>query len=171
MSEVLERWNGLGMEAAEAEVFPCCGSAGWARGMAARRPLRQAAEVIAASEAVCAGMTREDWMEAFGSHPRIGERKAQGAVTAASLQWSGEEQGRAMSADERAKAALVEGNAGYEARFGRIFIVCARGRSAGEVLVELERRMGNEEAAEMRESAEEQRKITELRLRRWMEAV
>lgn len=170
MSDVLERWNGMEAEAAAREVLPCCGSLGWARGMASRRPLVSAAEVVAASRAVCSTMTEADWTEAFASHPRIGERKAQGAVTTVSLTWSGQEQGRAMAADDVTKAALDERNARYEERFGRIFIICARGRSAVEILGELERRMGNDEGTEMQEAAEEQRKITELRLRRWLEA-
>ena len=155
--------------AAAGVVLACCGSSAWAHGMAARRPLLEAMEVMAASDAVCGGMTEADWMEAFASHPRIGEREAQGLVTGASLHWSEEEQGSAMSADDRANAALAEGNARYEGRFGRIFIVCASGRGAGEILMEMERRMGNDAEAEMREAAEEQRKITALRLRRWME--
>ena len=170
MNRILGRWNGMGVEAASLKVLPCCGSTGWARGMGQRGPVAACAEVLAANDAVCAGMTEAEWEEAFRSHPRIGEKRAQGAVTAASLKWSGQEQGRAMAADEQARAALAEGNGRYEERFGRIFIICASGRGAGEILAELERRMGNDDGAEMREAAEEQRKITGLRLQRWMEA-
>ena len=168
MNAVLERWNTMEAEEAAREVLPCCGSRAWADGLVKLRPFAGADAVVLGSARVWQALPEEDWDEAFRSHPRIGERKAQGAVTASSLAWSGQEQGQAMSADEAAKTALAEGNAQYEERFGRIFIVCASGRGAEEILGVLERRMGNDPSSEVREAAEEQSKITELRLRRWL---
>jgi len=81
---------------------------------------------------------------------------------------SSEEQRAAMMPDAAAKLALAEGNRRYEDRFGRIFIVCASGRSAAEILANLERRMQNSAADELIEAGEQQRKITQLRLRRWL---
>jgi 2-oxo-4-hydroxy-4-carboxy-5-ureidoimidazoline decarboxylase len=66
------------------------------------------------------------------------------------------------------KGALAEGNRSYEQRFGRIFIVCATGKSPSEILQILRRRLQNDEAAEMREAADEQQQITQLRLRKWL---
>ena len=164
---VLARWNELTAEAAAREVLPCCGSTAWAAGVAARRSFADAQELFAASDAVWAGLAESDWREAFDSHPRIGQSHAQ-AATAESLAWSSEEQRRATSPDESAKLALAAANRQYEERFGRIFIVCASDKSAAEVLAILERRMKNSAAAEMLEAAEQQRQITQLRLRRWL---
>lgn len=115
------------------------------------------------------GLNEPDWQEAFDSHPRIGQRHAKTA-TAESLQWSAEEQKAAMIRDEAANVALENGNREYEARFGRIFIVCASGKSAAEILAVLERRLDNTEGAELREAVEQQRQITHLRLHRWIGA-
>jgi 2-oxo-4-hydroxy-4-carboxy-5-ureidoimidazoline decarboxylase len=82
--------------------------------------------------------------------------------------WSSQEQRAASSPDEAVKAALAEGNRLYEEKFGRIFIVCASGRSAAEILGILERRMENSAELELKQAAEQQGQITQLRLRRWL---
>jgi allantoinase len=167
----LARWNSLDAEAAALEALPCCGSRAWAEGLAARRPFADVAALFTASDEVWRGLPQEAWQEAFDSHPRIGERHAK-AATDASLKWSAEEQRTASSstavADDAAKLALAERNRQYEERFGRIFIVCAAAKSSAEILAILERRMGNTPATELLEAAEQQRQITQLRLRRWM---
>jgi 2-oxo-4-hydroxy-4-carboxy-5-ureidoimidazoline decarboxylase len=170
MNKVLARWNLLDQEAAAAVVLPCCGSRAWAAGLAARRPIADEAALLAESSAVWHGLPEPDWQEAFDSHPRIGEQKAQKDATTESLRASAKEQAVALSADEAAKLALKDGNTRYEERFGRIFIICASGRSAREILTALEARMSNDDATEMREAAEQQRQITALRLNRWLEA-
>jgi 2-oxo-4-hydroxy-4-carboxy-5-ureidoimidazoline decarboxylase len=163
----LTRWNALDAEAAAREILPCCGAHAWAEGLAARRPFADSLELFDASDAVWEGLAEDDWRQAFDSHPRIGQSHAR-AATAESLAWSSEEQRAAMSPDESAKLALAEANRQYEERFGRIFIVCATGKSAAEILAILERRMNNTAVAEMLEAAEQQRQITQLRLRRWL---
>ncbi len=170
MSAVLDRWNSLDEDAAAEVVLPCCGSRAWAAELAARRPIADEAALIAESSAVWRKLPVQCWQEAFDSHPRIGERKAQGHATDASLKSSATEQAVALSADEAAKVALKDANRRYEERFGRIFIICASGRSASEILTALEARMKNDEAAELLEAVEQQRLITELRLKRWLEA-
>jgi len=168
---VLARWNELDAEAAAREILPCCGARVWAAGLAARRPFVGAQQLFEASDAVWAGLAEDDWREAFDSHPRIGQQHAR-AATAESLAWSSEEQRAAMSAagshEDAAKLALAERNRQYEERFGRIFIVCAAGKSAAEILAILDARLKNTAAAEMLEAAEQQRQITQLRLRRWL---
>ena len=164
---VFARWNELDAEAAAREVLPCCGSTAWAEALAARRPFEDAAELFTISDAVWSGLAEDDWCEAFDSHPRIGQQKAK-AATAESLAWSSEEQRAAMNSDETAKLALVEANRQYEEKFGRIFIVCASGRSTAEILAICKGRMDNDAAREMLEAAEQQRQITQLRLRRWL---
>jgi 2-oxo-4-hydroxy-4-carboxy-5-ureidoimidazoline decarboxylase len=170
MNAVLERWNSLDEAAAAEAVLPCCGSRAWANKLAARRPIADEAALIAESSAVWRGLPVQCWQEAFDSHPRIGEQKAQGHATDASLKSSAKEQAVALSANEAAKIALNEANRRYEERFGRIFIICASGRSASEILTALETRMSNGEAVELLEAVEQQRQITELRLKRWLEA-
>jgi len=135
--------------------------------MAARRPMASAEKLFAVSDEIWLGLNEPDWQEAFDSHPRIGQKHAK-AATAESLEWSGEEQKTAMMRDEAVNAALENGNRQYEARFGRIFIVCASGKSAAEILEILERRLKNTSGAELSESVEQQRQITRLRLRRWI---
>ena len=170
MTGALEVWNGLDAAEAAAEVLPCCGSWAWARGMAERRPLRGWAEVLEASDAVWWGLTEVDWSEAFGSHPRIGEGHAPGAATPRSLEWSGREQSGVALDEDDVGERLAEGNRAYEERFGRTFLVCASGKSGGEILSILKRRLGNDAEAEMREAAEQQRQISRLRLEQWMGA-
>jgi 2-oxo-4-hydroxy-4-carboxy-5-ureidoimidazoline decarboxylase len=166
-NEVLKRWNSLNAAEAALEALPCNGSHVWAERLAARRPMIDTAEVIAVSNDVWLTLSNEEWQEAFDSHPRIGERHAQ-AATATSLKSSAQEQSGTMSADDAAKAALIEGNQRYEAKFGRIFLVRASGRSAADILAILESRMTNDAETELYETAEQQRQITELRLQRWL---
>jgi 2-oxo-4-hydroxy-4-carboxy-5-ureidoimidazoline decarboxylase len=164
---VLVRWNELDAETAAREILPCCGSVAWAEGLVALRPFASAQQLFDFSDTVWANLAEDDWREAFDSHPRIGQQHAR-AATAESLAWSSEEQRAAMSPDDAAKLALAEGNRQYEERFGRLFIVCASGKSAAEILAILNRRMQNSAPVEMLEAAEQQRQITQLRLRRWL---
>jgi OHCU decarboxylase len=165
-SETLARWNALSAGEAEGEILACCGSRAWARGMAARRPLRNESALLAASDEICASLAETDWQEAFRAHPRIGETKAQLPASERSAEWSALEQSAA--ADAESKKALADGNREYEGRFGRIFIVCATGKSSAEILGILRRRLQNDEATELREAAEQQRQIAQLRLRKWL---
>jgi len=167
MNSILDRWNSLDTEAAAREVLPCCGSHAWAAGLAARRPVATAEQLYEESDWIWASLPESAWREAFDSHPRIGQQHAH-AATAKSLAWSSEEQRAAVSPDEAVKLALAEANRQYEEKFGRIFIVCASGRSVAEILAICKSRMNNTPAAEMLEAAEQQRQITQLRLRRWL---
>jgi 2-oxo-4-hydroxy-4-carboxy-5-ureidoimidazoline decarboxylase len=168
MNAVLERWNSMDADAAVAEVLPCCGSRAWATELTARRPMVDEAAMLRESDAVWLMLSERDWQEAFDSHPRIGEQKAQKDATAESLRSSAQEQLVALTADEAAKVALKNSNRRYEQRFERIFIICASGRSTTEILAALEVRMSNDDATEMREAADQQGQITVLRLKRWL---
>lgn len=169
MNPVLARWNALDAEAAAREILPCCGSLAWAESLAARRPFTTEDALLEDAGDIWLALPEGDWQQAFDSHPRIGQRHAASA-TAQSLSWSSQEQSKAVSMDEADKAALVEGNRRYEERFGRIFIVCATGKTSPEILNILESRMTNDAVTELREAAEQQRQITQLRLRRWLES-
>jgi 2-oxo-4-hydroxy-4-carboxy-5-ureidoimidazoline decarboxylase len=168
MNDTLAQWNSLDQNAAAAVVLPCCGSRAWASEIAARRPITGEAALLAESAAVWKALPVEAWQEAFDSHPRIGEQKAKKDATVESLASSAKEQSVALSADDAARLALKEANRRYEQKFGRIFIICASGRSASEILAALEARMNNDDVTELREAAEQQRQITALRLKRWL---
>lgn len=168
MSEVLVRWNRLPVDEAAQEILACCGSAAWAQAVAARRPLDNDASLIETSDKVWQSLGTSDWMEAFSKHPRIGERKDPQAASAQSATWSAQEQRGVADAGESVQSALQAANREYERKFGRVFIVCATGKSAPEILAILRRRLRNDDPTELREAAEEQRKITNIRLKKWL---
>jgi len=168
----LAELNALDADAAARELRRCCGSTRWAAAMAARRPFPSLDAVMDAGDRLWASLDRSDWLEAFAAHPRIGERhadkewagragRAGGAGSESTERWSAQEQA-GVTDDSRAR--FEELNREYESRFGYIFIVCATGKSAGEMLRILERRIGNNPDDELREAAEAQRQITRLRL-------
>lgn len=169
MNLILQQWNRLDRSTAEAEILPCCGSRAWAQELASLRPFDDSEDLIKLSDRIWSELDVADWDEAFCSHPRIGEQKAPAASTPQSAQWSSQEQRAAATSNSATQDELRRANAEYEARFGRIYIVCATGKSAEEMLAILKRRLQNEDAAELREAAEQQRQITELRLRKWLQ--
>jgi 2-oxo-4-hydroxy-4-carboxy-5-ureidoimidazoline decarboxylase len=168
LSEPLIRWNRLPKEEAASEILPCCGSKTWAARLASKRPIRDAASLIETSDSIWQSLGESDWLEAFQSHPRIGESRAEKTVAAQSSAWSEQEQQKAVAADAAVKTALKWGNREYEQKFGRIFIICAMGKSASEILEILRRRLHNDEAAELQQAAEEQRQIMHIRLKKWI---
>lgn len=182
MNDVLRTWNGMPFEAAAEAVLPCNGSVAWARGVAALRPFTHPQQIFNAADAIWRALPPGDWQQAFDSHPRLGEAHvkqapaqsaeraaAQGAeqASAQSLAWSEGEQ-RALGSEAGTRAALAEGNRRYEARFGRVFLLCAMGKSGSETLSLLRRRCANDPETELLEAVEEGRRITQLRLRKWM---
>lgn len=159
--------NALVPHLAEQAFLSCCGSSNWARRMVDARPFASLDELFETSTAIWRETGREDWLQAFASHPRIGESRPLYAKTKGLRdQWSSEEQSSAGRAPEELRQALAEANRRYEARFGHIFIVCATGKNAEEMLGILEERLRNFPDDELFVAAEEQRKITELRLRK-----
>jgi OHCU decarboxylase len=168
--QTLGPWNALSADAAESEILACCGSRAWARAMVSRRPLADESAVLAASDEICAGLRDADWLEAFRAHPRIGGKKAEEFASQQSAAWSAQEQNSVATAGAELKAGLAEGNREYERRFGRIFIVCATGKTSAEILAILQKRLQNDDRTELREAAEQQRQITQLRLRKWLRA-
>ena len=173
MNKHLERWNRLPALEAENEILACCGSRSWARAMAERRPISEEAMLLAAADEIWRNLRETDWMEAFASHPRIGESRTVGPnskipASARSARWSAEEQSQAGNEEETVKAALAIANRNYEKRFGRTFIVCATGKSAFEILQILRHRLENAPRTELHQAAAEQSQITRIRLQRWL---
>jgi OHCU decarboxylase len=166
ISRELARWNALLETEAAEQILPCCGSTRWAREIAQQRPFASVTALLAASDRIWAALDPSDWEEAFRTHPRIGERKAAVSATAQAAAWSGQEQEGVDAQDAETLRELARGNADYEARFGRVFLVCATGKSAVEMLEILRTRLERDEATELREAVEQQRQITHLRLRK-----
>ena len=160
----LEQLNALPHDAARAELLRCCGSARWAESTLAQRPFADKASALAAAAAAWDAIGETDWLEAFAHHPRIGGKDALRAKFAATKSWAQGEQAAVAAADDATLDALEKGNANYEARFGFIFIVCATGKSAAEMLALLNARLPNDRAPELKIAAGEQHKITKIRL-------
>jgi OHCU decarboxylase len=165
VTTTLDRLNALPTPEAAEQLRACCGSSRWVEAMLARRPFESVADLLAAADEAWRATGPEDWNEAFAHHPRIGDRHAAAPVSATARAWSAGEQGTAAGAGASARAALAEANEAYERRFGRIYLVCAAGRSAEDLLADIETRMRNDPERERAVAVEEQRKITRLRLR------
>ena len=162
----LPRLNALSKEEATAELLRCCGSTNWVRLVAASRPFHDERELFEATDRVWWSLNRVDWLEAFSSHPKIGEQKAEADTGPEAERWAQEEQSETRTAAPETLAALAEENRAYEGKFGFIYIVCATGRSADQMLALVKRRLGNDAETELCVAAEEQRRITQLRLRK-----
>jgi len=171
MNVTLAAWNVAGVAAALEAMIACCGSKRWAAAMVARRPIASVAELSEAADRVWNSMQETDWLEAFACHPRIGERKPARVAAHASEQssaWSRQEQLSAGDANELVLAELAEDNRLYEQHFGFTYIVCATGKSAVEMLTILKRRLASDRETELREAAEQQRQIMQIRLGKWL---
>ena len=145
---------------AEAAILACCGSKRWARRMARARPFDEDG-LFASADRIWRGLSAEDWLEAFAAHTRIGAR-ASGKAAA--------EQAGVRGASGETLAALARANREYEKLFGYIFIVCASGRTAEEMLDLCRGRLHNAPSEELKVAAQEQRKIMRLRLERMLAA-
>ena len=142
---------------AAAELLPCCASRRWIGRIVSGRPYRSFELLAAASDAVLAQLRWSDIEEALAAHPRIGERRLTDA-------WSREEQAGAARADAEVERALREGNRAYEQRFGHVFLICATGLSAAQMLDALRARLGNSTDLEQAVVRVELAKIVRLRL-------
>lgn len=165
----MEPWHRLDAaspDEARRLLHVCCGSGEWVDRMLARRPFGTQAALVAAARDEWFALSREDWLEAFSHHPKIGDRTSLQARSSETHRRSTEEQAGVDGAAEDVLEALRSGNAAYEKKFGHIFIVCASGKSAVEMLRLLRARLGNDPAVELRIAAAEQAKITEIRLQK-----
>ena len=137
--------------------------------MVEARPFDDEAALFTCAGRIWSALDADDWLEAFRAHPRIGdgmERPAASAPPAQADRWSAGEQASVALADREARTALRAANEEYERRFGRIFIMCATGKSAHEMLAQLRARLRNDPDEELRVAAAEQQAITALRLRK-----
>ena len=164
MNLELASLNSLSPSQAEEEFLKCCGSKNWAQRMTAARPYPGLNELITNADRIWWSLDSEDWLEAFHSHPKIGEKKAATPTAVEAQRWSEEEQAGIRDSAQQTLAALAKLNQTYEEKFGYIFIVCASGKSFEEMLAILRARLENSADAELRVAAAEQAKITQLRL-------
>jgi len=167
----LDELNALDRDAAERELLRCCGSTVWAARMADGRPFSNVDAMLDTADRVWNDCGAGDWLEAFAAHPKIGAGQAgqagqagRAGRVAENTEWSTHEQSGARDAPGEVRDRLARGNRDYEARFGYIFIICATGKSADEMLAALERRLRNPPDVELGIAAGEQRQITRLRL-------
>jgi OHCU decarboxylase len=168
MTLTLGELNALPTSEAERELLACCGSRAWAREVAGGRPYPDAETLLSTADWVWSRLAPDDWREAFAKHPRIGER-APPAATGTERRWSDREQSRAQEGASAVLAELASANAQYEDRFGHVFLICATGKSADEILADARVRLNNHPEHELRVAAEEQRRITHLRLRKLLD--
>jgi 2-oxo-4-hydroxy-4-carboxy-5-ureidoimidazoline decarboxylase len=151
-------------DAARQLLRTCCGASRWVERMVQRRPFGDQATLLAAAREEWFALSEADWREAFAHHPKIGDRDTLRRRFASTRHLAEKEQDGVNAASEDVLATLADGNRMYEDRFGYIFIVCATGRSATEMLSSLQSRLEHDPATEIRIAAEEQAKITEIRL-------
>ena len=164
----LEEFNALPAVRAEQTLLDCCGSTRWAARMAAQGPFMDLNDLRETADSIWRDLEPADWLEAFGRHPQIGERAAAGSES--SRRWAEGEQAGMRVVAESVKAKLAQANQAYREKFGYIFIVCATGKSAEEMLALLEQRLQNDSADELNIAAEQQRLITRLRLEKLLTA-
>jgi OHCU decarboxylase len=162
----IEQLNLLSSSEAEDELLKCCGSKTWARRVTAERPFESVDDLIAEADRIWWALEPADWLEAFHSHPKIGEKKAAAKIAARSQRWSEDEQSGISNSAQQTLDALAELNRAYEEKFGYIFIVCASGKRSDEMLAILRQRLENNPNEELLIAAGEQARITQLRLRK-----
>jgi 2-oxo-4-hydroxy-4-carboxy-5-ureidoimidazoline decarboxylase len=165
----LHELNTLPREQLKAELAKCCGSPAWVDKMLPFFPADDLVELLEDAEEQWFLCTPEDWKEAFAHHPKIGDTESLKKKFASTAQWASGEQSGVSNASPEIIEALAEGNRLYEEKFGYIFIVCATGKPAAEMLALLQERLSNDPGVEIEIAADEQNKITKLRLEKLLD--
>ncbi len=166
MKVTLEEFNALPEANAREELMRCCGSTAWVSAMVRQRPFKNIGEMSGTADRIWENLSEKDWKEAFSHHPRIGDVNGLRAKFASTRAWAEGEQSGVRTTTDEVLHALAVGNVEYEKRFGYIFIVCATGKSAGEMLDFLNARIHHTPDREILIAAGEQAKITHLRLQK-----
>lgn len=167
----VKRINELSGDQLTKELLRCCGSRRWAEQMALHRPFADSDQLFSVSDKIWSSLDESDWIEAFSYHPKIGDVEVLRQKFASSGAWERKEQSGVQGAPEPVLHALHDGNQAYEDKFGYIFIVCASGKSAEEMLAILQSRLPNDAPREIRVAADEQNKITKIRLEKLCQEV
>lgn len=159
----VSEFNQLSEEQAFDTLFSCCGSSDWARQLVAKRPFSTLDALKKESDLIWLFSKEPDWMEAFSHHPKIGDRASLESKFAKTKSWASGEQSGVDSATTDVISALAIANADYERKFRFIFIVCATGKSAEELLRMMKERLNNKRDQELLIAMQEQNKITHIR--------
>jgi 2-oxo-4-hydroxy-4-carboxy-5-ureidoimidazoline decarboxylase len=157
-------FNQLSSEKRKEELSKCCGSSAWIEKMNGLFPFSDKIALFQKAEEVWRSLPQKDWLEAFEHHPRIGDIKSLMEKFATTAKWAEAEQSSVQQASQEIIEELAKGNNAYEEKFGYIFIVCATGKSAEEMLYLLKSRLPNKPEDEIKIAAAEQAKITKIRL-------
>jgi 2-oxo-4-hydroxy-4-carboxy-5-ureidoimidazoline decarboxylase len=165
----LHELNTLPQQRLREELGKCCGSSKWIYKMLDFFPADDLVELLEDAEEQWYKCSEEDWKEAFEHHPKIGDTESLKKKFASTAQWASGEQSGVNAASPEIIEALIAGNLDYEKKFGYIFIVCATGKSAGEMLALLQARLQNDPKEEINIAVDEQNKITKLRLEKLLE--
>jgi 2-oxo-4-hydroxy-4-carboxy-5-ureidoimidazoline decarboxylase len=165
----LHELNTLPKSQLRQELMKCCGSTAWVEKIMTFFPIEDLVELLEDAEEQWFKCTPEDWKEAFSHHPKIGDLDSLKRKFASTANWAMGEQSGASTASEETIKALAKGNREYEVKFGYIFIVCATGKSASEMLAILQSRLTNDPKEEIEIAADEQNKITRLRLEKLLD--
>ena len=166
----IERFNHMSRAQARKALLACCGSEKWVERMLGARPFPSSAQLLETADKAWAALGRKDWLEAFRHHPPIGAKKADAKQSEIARQWSSDEQAAAQRAPAETLAVLAAANQAYEATFGHVFLICATGKPAEEILKSVRERLSNDPEIELQIAVEEQRKITRLRLEKLLES-
>jgi 2-oxo-4-hydroxy-4-carboxy-5-ureidoimidazoline decarboxylase len=169
ISMTLHELNTLPKERLVEELGKCCGSSAWVNKMLPLFPADDLVEILEDAEEQWFKCSEADWKEAFSHHPKIGDTASLKKKFASTAEWASGEQSSVNTASQQAIEALAEGNKKYEDKFGYIFIVCATGKTAEEMLEILASRLPNDPKDEIEIAADEQNKITKLRLEKLVE--
>ncbi len=165
----IQQFNKLDTQQANEELTKCCGSSNWVKKMEAARPFESIDQMLEVAQTNWDSCTSEDGLEAFTHHPKIGNLKNLEEKYASTKDWAGNEQAGVKSADHKVLQELAKGNRAYEMKFGYIFIVCATGKSAKEMLTLLKSRLHNHPKEELQIAMGEQHKITNIRINKLIE--
>lgn len=165
----LHELNILSQPQLKEELMKCCGSSSWVKKMMAYFPADDLVELLEDAEEIWYECSEDDWKEAFAHHPKIGDVDSLTERFTSTAQWASGEQAGVNGAAKETIEALAEGNRLYEEKFGYIFIVCATGKSAEDMLTSLQSRLPNAPEDEIKIAADEQNNITKLRLEKLLE--
>ena len=159
----LEQLNQWSPQEAQEALLKCCGSPQWVAAMTSSRPFESQEQLFAAADGIWFALPESEWLAAFGHHPRIGETQLR-AKSESTADWSAGEQAGVAQASEDVIQGLAQGNDAYYEKFGFVFLICATGKSAAEMLSALEARLPNDRATELQNAAQEHSAITKIRL-------
>jgi len=160
----IEALNALTPSEANKQFELCCGASNWVEKMNKNRPFHDKNEVYQQAESIWFSLSSEDWLEAFTHHPKIGDIDSLRKKFHNTKSISKNEQSGVNDVEKSTLNNLAKSNQLYEDKFGFIFIVCATGKSADEMLALIKMRLNKNAETEMQNAAKEQNKITQLRL-------